>query len=121
MSNIVRIIIACALLAGAITLFVFKFWGWGSLVLLVAILVFVTVVFNEHMLIAQHHLRKERMEKAAKALGRITNYEKQLIRMQHGYYFLLIGLIESQKAPLQSEKFFKRALSLGLHMDHNIA
>lgn len=121
MSNIVRIIIACALLAGAITLFVFKFWGWGSLVLLISILVFITVVFNEHMLIAQYHLRKEKMDKAAKALGNITNYEKQLIRMQHGYYFLLIGLIESQKAPLQSEKFFKRALSLGLHMDHNIA
>jgi hypothetical protein len=30
-------------------------------------------------------------------------------------------LIESRKAPLQSEKYFKRAISLGMTMDHNIA
>lgn len=121
MPNIVRIILAFALLGAAVTLFVFSFWGWGILVLLLSLIVFVTFFFNENMLIAQYHLRKEKMDKAAKALGRITNYEKQLIRIQHGYYFLLIGLIESQKAPLQAEKFFKRALSLGLHMDHNVA
>lgn len=121
MPNIVRIIIACLLLAGTVTLFVFGIWGWAIFSLLLTIIVFITVVFNEHMLIAQYHLRKENMDKAARALGKISNFEKQLIRMQHGYYFLLVGLIESQKAPLQSEKYFKRALSLGLHMDHNIA
>jgi hypothetical protein len=73
------------------------------------------------MLIAQFFLRKENMEKAAASLNRIRNYERQLLRAQHGYYHLLIGLIESRRAPLQSEKYFKKALSLGMTMDHNVA
>ena len=121
MSNTVRIILSSLLLAGTVALFIYGYWGWGILGILITIIAFVTVFFNENMLIAQFYMRKENMVKAAKWLGNITNYEKQLIRVQHGYYHLLIGLIESQKAPLQAEKFFKRALSLGLHMDHNIA
>jgi len=44
-----------------------------------------------------------------------------LHKNQHGYYNLLIGMIESRKAPLKSEKYFKKALSLGMSMSHNIA
>jgi len=66
-------------------------------------------------------LRKENMEKAEAWLNKIANYERELISVQHGYYQLLLGLIESRKAPLQSEKYFKRALSLGMSMDHNVA
>ncbi len=121
MSNIVRIIISSLLLIGTIALFVFGHWGWGILGIFVTILAFVTVFFNENMLIAQFYLRKENMVKAGQWLNRITHYEKQLIRAQHGYYHLLLGLMESQKAPMQAEKFFKKALSLGLHMGHNVA
>lgn len=121
MPNFVRIILAFVLLGGAVSLIVFGFWGWGILTLILAILVCVTFFFNENMLIAQFYLRKENMEKAKQWLNRITNYEKQLIRAQHGYYNLLIGLIESRTAPLQSEKYFKKALSLGMQMDHNVA
>jgi hypothetical protein len=121
MPNFIRLIISFAFLGAAVTLMVFGHWGWGILLVFLAILVFVTFFFNENMLIAQYFLRKENMEKAEKWLGKITNYEKQLIRAQHGYYNLLIGLIESRKAPLQSEKYFKRALSLGMTMEHNVA
>jgi len=61
------------------------------------------------------------MSKAQSWLKKISNYERQLLKGQHGYYHLLIGLIESRKTPLQAEKYFKRALSLGMTMDHNIA
>lgn len=121
MSNLVRIIISSLILVGTVLLFVYGHWGWGILGIFITILAFVTVFFNENMLIAQFYLRKENMAKAAIWLGRIKNYEKQLISAQHGYYHMLIGMIESQKAPLQSEKYFKKALSLGLHMDHNVA
>lgn len=121
MSNLIRIIISSLILAGTVALFFYGEWGWGILGILITIIAFVTVFFNENMLIAQFYLRKENMAKAAKWLGHITNYEKQLIRAQHGYYHLLIGLIESQKSPMQSEKHFKKALSLGLHMGHNVA
>jgi uncharacterized protein YneF (UPF0154 family) len=93
----------------------------GILGIILALLVFVTFFFNEKMLLAQYYLRKENMEKAEAWLNKIANYERELISVQHGYYQLLLGLIESRKAPLQSEKYFKRELSLGMSMDHNVA
>jgi tetratricopeptide (TPR) repeat protein len=121
MPNIIRLIAALALLGGSIALIIFGSWGWGILGIIIALLVFVTFFFNEKMLLAQYYLRKENMEKAEAWLNKIANYERELISVQHGYYQLLLGLIESRKAPLQSEKYFKRALSLGMTMDHNVA
>lgn len=121
MPNVVRLILGFAVLGGAIALMIFGFWGWGVLAVFISIFVFVTFFFNENMLLAQWFLRKDNMGKAEAYLRRITDYEKQLIRGQHGYYNLLIGLIESRKAPMQSEKYFKKSLSLGMNMDHNIA
>ncbi len=121
MPNFVRLIIAAVLLAVTVALFFFGHWGWGILGIFAVVLVSVTYFFNENMLIAQYFLRKDNMAKAEQWLSRITDYEKQLISAQHGYYNLLIGLIESRKTPLQAEKYFKRALSLGMAMDHNIA
>lgn len=121
MPNVVRLIIGFILLGAAVALMIFGFWGWGILGVFLCILVLVTYFFNENMLLAQWFLRKDNMPKAEVFLRKITNYEKQLIRVQHGYYNLLIGLIESRKAPMQSEKYFKKAISLGMQMDHNIA
>jgi len=121
MPNFVRLIIGGVLLGASIAIFFTNVWGWGILGVLLSILVFVTFFFHENMLLAQWFLRKDDMAKAEVYLRKISNYEKQLIRVQHGYYNLLIGLIESRKAPMQSEKYFKKSLSLGLHMDHNIA
>jgi hypothetical protein len=121
MSNLVRLIIGFALLGAAVALFIFGYWGWGIPAVLLSIIVFITYFYNENMLIAQWYLRKDNMPKAEAFLGKITNYEKQLNKMQYGYYNLLLGLMESRRAPMKSEKYFKTALSLGLHMDHNIA
>lgn len=108
-------------MGGSIALCVFGFWGWGVPLFLIGVLVLVTFFFNENMLIAQFYLRKENTEKADTWLMRITDYEKQLQKNQWGYYNLLVGLIESRKAPLKSEKYFKKALTLGLTMSHNLA
>ena len=121
MPNIVRLIIGFAILGASITLMIFGMWGWGILALFISILVIVTYFYNENMLLAQWFLRKDNMPKAEMFLKRITNYETQLLRAQQGYYQLLMGLIESRKAPMQSEKYFKKSLALGLQMDHNIA
>jgi len=121
MSNIVRLIIACITMGAGVTLCGFGFWGWGIPVFLIGGLILLTFFFNENMLLAQYYLRKENSDEAEKWLSRITNYETQLFKSQHGYYNLLIGLIESRKAPLKSEKYFKQALTLGMGMSHNIA
>ena len=121
MPNLIRLIIGFAFVGAAIALMIFGFWGWGILLVFLSIFIFITYFYNENMLIAQWFLRKDNMPKAEAFLNKITNYEKQLIRVQHGYYNLLIGLIESRRAPMQSEKYFKKSIALGLHMDHNIA
>jgi len=121
MSNIVRLIIACVVLGAAVVMSVFGFWGWGMLVFFIGGLILATFFLNENMLVAQYFLRKEDTTKAEIWLLKITDYEKQLYKGQHGYYNLLMGLIESRKAPLKSEKYFKKALSLGMKMSHNIA
>ena len=83
--------------------------------------ILLTFFFNENMILAQWFLRKEQADKADQWLLKITNYEKQLNKSQHGYYNLLMGLIESRKAPMKSEKYFKKSLQLGMRMSHNIA
>lgn len=121
MSNIVRLVIACVVMGAAIALCAFGFWGWGILVLFLGGIILLSFFFNENMIIAQYFLRKENSAKSEEWLLKITDYEKQLHKNQHGYYNLLMGLIESRKAPMKSEKFFKKALSLGMKMSHNIA
>jgi len=108
-------------MGAAVALCAFGFWGWGILVLFLGGIVLLSYFFNENMIIAQWFLRKEKSEKAEQWLLRITNYETQLNKSQHGYYNLLIGLIESRKSPLKSEKYFKKSLQLGMKMSHNTA
>jgi len=121
MSNIIRLIIACVIMGAAIAMCVFGIWGWGILVLFLGGFVLLSYFFNENMIMAQWFLRKEKPEKAEAWLLKITDYEKQLKKAQHGYFNLLIGLIETRKAPMKSEKYFKKALSLGMKMSHNTA
>jgi hypothetical protein len=121
MSNLVRLIIACVVAGAGVTLCGFGFWGWGITVFLLGGIILLTFFFNENMLIAQFYLRKDNTAKAEVWLTKITDYEKELNKSQHGYYNLLIGLLESRKAPMKSEKYFKKALSLGMKMSHNIA
>ena len=121
MSNIVRLIIACVFFGAAVALSAFGFWGWGIIVLLMGGALLLTFFFNENMLISQYYLRKENSDKAEAWLAKVNDYEKQLHKGQHGYYNLLIGLVESRKAPLKSEKYFKKALQQGMRMSHNTA
>src|SRR5665213_443894 len=121
MSNIIRFIIACVFFVGAVALCVFGLWWWGILTLFVGGLFLLSFFFNENMILAQWFLRKEKTDKAEAWLSKVSNYEKQIHKRQHGYYNLLIGLIESRKSPLKSEKYFKKSLSLGMSMSHNTA
>jgi len=106
---------------GAVALCATGSWWWGILVLLLGGIVLLSFFFNENMVISQWFLRKEQSEKAEQWLLKIKDYEKELNKSQWGYYNLLIGLVESRKAPLKSEKYFKKSLQLGMKMSHNVA
>jgi hypothetical protein len=108
-------------MGAAVAMAAFGIWGWGILVLFLGGIVLLSFFFNENMIVSQFYLRKENSEKAELWLLKITDYEKQLHKGQWGYYNLLMGLAESRRTPLKSEKFFKKSLQLGMRMSHNTA
>jgi hypothetical protein len=91
-----------------------------TLVLLAGI--FVLFYFkNEFILLAFWQLRKQDFTKADKWLNYIKNPSAALVKKQEGYYNFLKGIMLSQTNITQAEKFFKKALKLGLNMKHDIA
>jgi tetratricopeptide (TPR) repeat protein len=84
--------------------------------------VFVFLYFkNEMILLAFLRLRKQDFPGAKKWLDKIKNPEASLVRKQQGYYNYLHGLMVSQTNMNEAEKYFKKAISLGLSMDADLA
>ncbi|UMB55407.1 DUF2892 domain-containing protein [Lutibacter sp. A64] len=113
-------------IAGAIVVWsVFQFVDGNimngiSLVLLAGI--FVLFYFkNEFILLAFLQLRKQNFAGASKWLSYIKNPSSALIQKQEGYYNFLQGIMVSQTNLTQAEKYFKKAISLGLNMQHDLA
>ncbi|MDG2164659.1 MAG: DUF2892 domain-containing protein, partial [Flavobacteriales bacterium] len=90
--------------------------GYGIVVLIIMGLIILSIFKDERIVKAFYHLRKNDMQKAASTLSKIKHPEK-LIRSQEAYYYYLNGLILSQTQMNQSERFFKKALSIGLRTD----
>ena len=76
---------------------------------------------NEYILMAFLKLRKQDFAGAKIWLDKIKNPETALVRKQQGYYNYLHGLMLSQTNLNQSEKYFKKAIELGLNMDMDLA
>lgn len=91
-----------------------------ALVLLAGIFVFL-YFRNEIILLAFLRMRKQDLEGTEKWLGRIRKPEAALTTKQQGYYNYLHGIIYSQKNLTQAEKYFRKALKLGLNMDYDVA
>lgn len=90
------------------------------LLLLTAIPIFLYYK-NEYILLAFLKLRKQDFAGAKVWLDKIKNPETALVRKQQGYYNYLHGLMLSQTNLTQSEKYFKKAIELGLNMDMDLA
>ena len=104
-NKFVKIIIASLLIITAIWQFTDKGIGNGIFLLLLAFI----------------KLRKQDFAGAQKWLGKIKNPEKALVKNQQGYFEYLHGLMLSQTNIIQAEKHFKKALTLGLKTDTDIA
>ena len=61
------------------------------------------------------------MEGAKKYLDKIKNPETALIKKQQGYFNYLNGILVSQSNLNLAEKYFKKAIELGLSMDQDLA
>ncbi|MFT3793985.1 DUF2892 domain-containing protein [Flavobacterium sp.] len=90
------------------------------LILLSAIPIFLYFK-NEFILLAFLRLRKQDFAGAQKWLAYIKNPETALVRKQQGYFNYLHGIMNSQTNLIQAEKYFKKAVELGLSMDMDMA
>lgn len=90
------------------------------LILLTAIPIFLYFK-NEFILLAFLKLRKQDFAGAKSWLDKIKNPETALVQKQQGYFNYLHGIMLSQTNLTQAEKYFKKAISLGLSMDMDLA
>ena len=120
-NKIIKLIIAAGIIAYAVYQFTEGYIGNGIMFILLS-LIFVFLYFkNEFILLAFLRLRKQDFDGAKKWLNKIKNPESALVRKQQGYYNYLHGIMVSQSNMNEAEKFFKKAISLGLSMDHDLA
>ncbi len=117
----IKLVIAGLIIIYAIYQFVEGNIGNGISLILFS-LIFIFLYFrNEIILLAFLRMRKQDMEGTQKWLDRIKNPEAALITKQQGYYNYLHGILHSQKNLTQAEKYFRKALKLGLTMDYDVA
>lgn len=76
---------------------------------------------NEFILLAFLKLRKQDFAGAQKWLDHIKNPDTALVRKQQGYFNYLHGIMLAQTNMIKAEKYFKRAIELGLSMDMDLA
>ena len=116
-----KLTIAALIIAFAVYQFTLGNIGNGIMYILLS-LIFVFLYFkNEFILLAFLKLRKQDFDGAKSWLNKIRNPEAALITKQQGYYHFLHGIMVSQTDVNESEKRFKKAVSLGLSMDHDMA
>jgi len=120
-NKIIKLIIAGAILAFAVYQFTLGHIGNGIMYILLASIFIFFYYKNEILLLAFMRLRKQDMEGTGKWLEKIKNPSNALVAKQEGYYNYLFGIINSQKNLTQAEKYFKKAVKLGLSMDYDMA
>ncbi|MDC7999049.1 MULTISPECIES: DUF2892 domain-containing protein [Gilvibacter] len=117
----IKLVLAGALVAAAVWQMTEDYIGNGIMLILLAG-VFVFLYFkNELILLAFLRLRKQDFPGAKKWLDKIKNPEAALVRKQQGYYNYLNGMMVSQTNMNEAEKYFKKAISLGLNLDTDLA
>jgi len=120
-NKIIKLIIAAGIIGLAIYQFIEGNIGNGIMFILLS-LIFIFLYFkNEFILLAFLKLRKQDFPGAKTWLDKIKNPETALVKKQQGYYNYLHGLMVSQTNVNDAEKYFKKAVNLGLSMDHDLA
>ena len=116
-----KLVIAGLIVIASVWQFVEGHIGNGIMLILLS-LIFIFLYFkNEMILMAFLRLRKQDFPGAKKWLDKIKDPETALTQKQQGYYWYLNGLMLSQTNITKAEKYFKKAIKLGLAMDQDLA
>ena len=117
----IKLIIAGLIVIVSIWQFTENNIGNGIFLLLLTAFPIFLYFKNEFILLAFLKLRKQDFEGAKKWLSFIKNPETALVKKQQGYFNYLHGIMLSQTNINQAEKYFKKAIELGLSMDMDLA
>lgn len=117
----IKLVAAAAIIAFAVYQFTENNIGNGIFLILLSSLFVLLYFKNEILVLAFLQLRKQNMEGAKKYLDKIKNPETALIKKQQGYFNYLNGILVSQSNLNLAEKYFKKAIELGLSMDQDLA
>ncbi|ALM20135.1 membrane protein [Nonlabens sp. MIC269] len=117
----IKLVLAAAVVAWAVYLFTRNEILSGISLLLLAGMFVLLYFKNEIIVLAFLRLRKQDFEGAQKWLDKIKSPEAALVTKQQGYYNYLNGLMISQTNMTKAEKYFKKAIKLGLSMDQDLA
>ena len=117
----IKLVIAGLLIIAGVWQFTESNIGNGIFIILLSIIPIFLYFKNEYILLAFLKLRKQDFAGAKNWLDKIKNPETALVQKQQGYYNYLHGLMLSQTNLVQAEKYFKKAISLGLSMDQDLA
>ena len=116
-----KIVLAVLIVAWAVQQFVQGNIGNGVDLIFLSLIPILLYFRNEYILLTFLRLRKQDMVGMEKYLSKIVEPETALMRKQQGYYNYMYGIIYSQKNLTQAEKYFRKALQLGLNMDYDVA
>ena len=119
--KIIKLIIAGLIVVTGIWQFIESNIGNGIFLILLSGIPIFLYFKNEFILLAFLKLRKQDFEGAKKWLSYIKNPETALVQKQQGYFNYLHGIMLSQTNINQAEKYFKKAIELGLSMDMDLA
>ncbi|AWG21933.1 hypothetical protein FFWV33_10550 [Flavobacterium faecale] len=117
----IKLIIAGLLVIASIWQFTEHNIGNGIFLILLTVFPIFFYFKNEFILLAFLKLRKQDFPGATKMLAFIRNPEAALVQKQQGYFNYLHGIMLSQTNLTQAEKYFKKAIELGLSMDMDLA
>ena len=117
----IKLIIAGLIVIVSIWQFTENNIGNGIFLLLLTAFPIFLYFKNEFILLAFLKLRKQDFEGAKKWLSFIKNPDTALVKKQQGYFNYLHGIMLSQTNINQAEKYFKKAIELGLSMDMDLA
>jgi len=117
----IKLILAALMIATAVWQFTESNIGNGIFLILLTLIPIFLYFKNEYILLAFLKLRKQDFAGAKSWLDKIKSPETALVRKQQGYYNYLNGIMLSQTNLIQAEKYFKKAIELGLNMDMDLA
>ena len=117
----IKLILSTASLGYSIFQFTENNIGNGIALIFLTLLLIFFYFKNEIILLAFLRMRKQDFDGTKKWLNKIKKPESALTQKQVGYYNYLNGIISSQTNLTEAEKYFKKAISLGLSMNHDLA